>query len=458
MEIDIRSNRFGGNRFGGTLFGDNLAVGTRQRIWGFPFHCSCWELLNSRLETHDAARNDPQALFDVLRSFPRRRLIEFGHDYGGVAGYDIDEDSFGILDPSHQPSPILPGEERRLVYYRTDTALHEMQTHDPMHVTEICSAFESENFNVRPVSETQPVEDQHDDTTIRYNDPFQDLPVELLQSILSELPSLEVVSLKRSSRVFQRLPLSDTFWRSRFYSGREFEYVFEAFKHFRNLKGQWKTIYQNLRNMSKSPGLVNRRRIWDLARTLDDLVGTRLESPICSGTRVGSYFESAAAEEEEVVWIEAHRCLRPFNRSFPTGCRELYVRNLLLPRDTINIYVSVVDILDRTYVSGLRFQGFQGTIQQMGYIRPGNETLLTLTTQTDPCRVTGFHLALDQRGVRGLCIVSGEAELSSWAGQHIDIPKRRLVLPASSHDGVRKLRGGFDVSYAHILTLVSKRR
>lgn len=448
MEIDIRSSRFG----------VGLAFGPRQRIWGFPFHCSCWELLNARRETQDAARDDPQALFDVLRSFPRPRLIEFGHNYGGVAGYDINDDPFGILDPSHQPSPILPGEERRLVYYRTDTALLEMQMHNPMQVTEICSVFKNEKFNSRPVSKTQRVEDRHNDDTIRYNDPFQKLPVELLQSIVCELSSPAVVSLKRSSRVFQHLPLSDTFWRSRFFSGREFEHVFEAFEHFRNLKGQWKTIYQNLRNMSKSPGLVNRRRIWDLARTLDDLVGARLESPICSGTRIRSYFESAAAEDEEVVWIEGHRCLRPFNRSFPTGCRELYVRNLLVPRDTINIYVSVVDVLDNTYVSGLRFEGFHGTIQQMGYIRPGNETLLDWNTQTDWCRVTGFHLALDQRGVRGLCIVSGEAELSSWAGQHIEIPKRRLVVPANSHDGIRKLRGGFDASHAHILTLVSNRR
>lgn len=448
MRIDIRSSGFGGN----------LAVGPEQRVWGFPFHCSCWELLNARRETQNAARNDPQALFDVLRSFPRHRLIEFGHDYGGVAGYDIDQDVFGVRDPSHQPRPILPGEERRLVYYRGDTSLIQMQMHNPMHVTEICSVFEGERFNGRLVSKTQPFADWHNDATIRYNDPFRKLPVELLQSILSELSSPDVVSLKRSSRAVQRLPLSDTFWRSRFFPGQEFEYVFEAFKHFRNLKGQWKTIYQNFKNMSKSPGLVNRRRIWDLARILDDLVGVRLESPICSGTKVCSYFEPAAAEEEDVAWIEGHRCLRPFDRSFPTGCRELYVRSLLVPRDTISIYVSFVDILDKTYVSGLRFEGLQGTIRQMGYIRPGSESRLIWNTQTDLCRVTGFHLALDQRGVRGLCIVSGAIELSSWAGQHIGIPKRRLVVPASSHDGIRKLRGGFDVSYAHVLTITFNRR
>lgn len=134
MEIDIFSSRFG----------DHLAVGPGQRIWGFPFHCSCWDLLIARRETHGAAQYEPQALFDVLRSFPRHRLVEFGHDYGGVAGWDIELDLFDIVEPSHQPCHLLPGEEPRLVYDRTDVALLQMQKQNPMCVAEIASVFRGE--------------------------------------------------------------------------------------------------------------------------------------------------------------------------------------------------------------------------------------------------------------------------------------------------------------------------
>lgn len=437
MDIDICSSQVAGLR----------AVGTGQRIWGFPFHCSCWDLLNARREAQGAARHEPQVLFDVLRSFPHHRLIELGHDYGGVAGYDIETDVFDVANPSHQPCCLLPGEEHRLVYDRTDRALLEIQKHDPMHVAEISAAFKDERPTDRPVSEARPVDLQHKDTT-RSSDPFGKLPVELLQSILSELSSPEVVALKQSSRVFQRLPLPDTFWRSRFLPGREFEHVFEALKYFKTRNGDWKTIYQHLRNVRKSPGLVNRQRIWDLAQTLDDLLETRLECHICLGTTFHSYFEPDPAKEKDTAWVEGQRCLRPCTQNFLTGCRELYVRTMLVPSDFTNIYVSLVGISGKVYVCGLRFEDPRGTSQQMGYVRPGNETLLDWNAHFRPHEPAGFHLALDQHGIRGLCIVSGSNELSGWVGQHDGIPKRRLVAPADTQDGITKLKGGFDVGTA----------
>lgn len=440
MEIDIRSSQCG----------DGLA-GPGERIWGFAFHCSCWDLLIARRETHGAAQYDPQAFFDVLRSFPRHRLVEFGHDYGGVAGWNIELDLFDILEPSHQPCHLLPGEEPRLVYDRTDVALLQMQKQNPMCVAEIASVFRGERPHESPVSQAPPVDCLHNVAT-RHSEPFGKLPIELLQFIISELSSPQVVALKQSSRVFQRLPLPDTFWRSRFLPGREFDYVFEALEFSENRNGQWRSIFQQFRDMRKTPGLMNRRRVWGLARTLEDLVGTRLENLICSGTAVRSYFEPDAADEKDAIWTEAHRCLRPFNQFFSTGCRELYVRSLLVPPGANNIRVSTVDILDKTYVSGLRFEEPRGTTQQMGYVRPGKETLLTWNARGKSYQVTGFHLALDQHGVRGLCIMSGAEELSGWAGQHDDVPRRILIAPAAIEDGTMKFKGGFDVSFALTLT------
>lgn len=441
MEIDIVSSQFG----------DQPAVGPGQRIWGFPFHCSCWDLLIARRETHGAAQYEPQALFDVLRSFPRHKLSEFGHDYGGIAGYDIEVDLFDIVDPSHQLCQLLPGEEPRLVYDRTDRALLQMQKQDPMYVSEVSSVFRGERSPGGPAAEAHPVDGVHNVTT-GYSEPFGKLPIELLQFIISELSSPEVVALKQSSRVFQSLPLPDTFWRSRFLPGREFEYVFEALKYFETRNGQWRTIFQYLRDMRNSPGLTNRRRVWGLARSLDDFVETRRKNRICYGTMVRSYFEPAAAEGEDAIWCEGHRCLRPFNQPFATGCRELYVRTMLVPPTSTYVYVSVVDILGKAYICGLRFEESTSTVQQIGYVRPGNETLLIWNTQSEPRQAMGFHVALDQHGVRGLCIVSGANVLSGWAGQHEDIPKRRLAVPVDKEDGIIMLKGGFDVGFARTLT------
>ena len=54
-------------------------------------------------------------------------------------------------------------------------------------------------------------------------DPFPVLPAEILQNILHHLPIADVIRLRQSSRVYANMPLSQSFWRSRFLPGREFE-------------------------------------------------------------------------------------------------------------------------------------------------------------------------------------------------------------------------------------------
>ncbi|KAI3392953.1 hypothetical protein diail_4940 [Diaporthe ilicicola] len=272
MEIDIYSSAFGFLQL----------VGPAQRITGFPFHCSCWDLLNTRRETQGAAHYEPQALFDVLRSFPRHRLIEFGHDYGGIAGCDLEVDVFDTGVPLYH-CRLLPGEEPRHVYIGIDSALLEIQKHNPMRIAEVRIIFEGAKLKDSLISEAHPFDPPHEDIA-GSSDPFGKLPIEILQSMFSELSSPDVVALKQSSRIFQRLPLPDTFWRSRFLPGREFEHVFEAMQYLKNRNGKWKTIYHQIRKMGKHPGLVNRRRIWNLAPNLDDLLETRLSNSVCSGT------------------------------------------------------------------------------------------------------------------------------------------------------------------------------
>lgn len=99
IEIDIISSGFG----------ESLAVGPGHRICGFPFHCSCWNLLIAARNARGATSHDIQVLFDVIMSFPRHRIVELGHSYGGVAGYDLELDIFDVIEPVHQLGCLLPG-------------------------------------------------------------------------------------------------------------------------------------------------------------------------------------------------------------------------------------------------------------------------------------------------------------------------------------------------------------
>jgi hypothetical protein len=328
-----------------------------------------------------------------------------------------------------------------------------MQKQDPMHISEIQIVFQNGLESTSPPYRLRSAVHSRDHAT-EAKEPFRKLPVELLQLIIMELSTHDVISLKQSSRAFHRLPLPDIFWRSRFLPGREFEHVFEARKHFHGCKGQWGTIYHNLRAMNRTPYLTNRRRVWGLAGHLSELLDLRVNSRICAGTKVRSYFEPEVdAQEDEITWIQGDRCCRAFNQGFNTGSRVLCERTVLFPAVLSVIYVSTVGISGKTYVSGLRIETPTGESKQIGYGRSGQEILLTWDLQIKAYQLKGFELALDQHGVRGLRAVSVADDLSAWVGHHDGIPKRRLVVPwggENSLSGLDRIKGGFDESDARI--------
>lgn len=378
-------------------------------------------------------------------------LVDFGHNYGGVAGYDLEVDLFEAIEPVHELGHLLPGEEPRLVYDRTDAALLDMQKKDPMHVAEIRNILENGLEGTSPPLRSRSAAPDH---ATEIDEPFKKLPDELLQLIIAELPTPDVFTLRQSSRSFQRLELPDTFWRSRFLPGREFEHVFEACEHFHDRKGQWRTIYQKLRAIDQTPPLTNRRRVWGLAGYLSQLLDLRVNSHTCAGTKVRSFFEPGEeALDDETTWIRGDRCCRAFNKNFSAGCRALFERTVSCPATLSSIYISTVDILGKIYVSGLRLEVPTGEGERIGYVRPGQETLLTWEIQVESRQLRGFELALDQHGVRGLRAVSAGEDMSTWAGHHDGIPKRRLVVQSEGQQflgAIDRIKGGFDVSQARI--------
>ena len=370
MQIDIKSSTFGGS----------LAVGPGQRISGFPFHGACWRLFHAARATERLPGNEleVQALFDVLRSFPRHDLVDFGHDYGGVAFHDLDINVFNLAYSVPPLGRLLPGEEPRLVFDRNAGSLSlRAQQQNPMDIDDISCVFQSADPIHPPSDITEQVHALSNDgpgnqyppnspggsifpqtSTSGGTDAFSKLPTEIRGAILCELSSRDVVSLKQSSRVFLHTPLPDIFWRSRFGPDKELAHIFESRQYFHSRGGQWRRIFDQLKSTSRCPSLVNRKRAWTLAQNMHSLLITRLDNRQCCGAPVSSYFDPAVPHtEDDGLWLEANRCLRSFKCGFSTGSRALFVRAITVPQDDLDgIYVSQVEVFGVAYVCGLRFK------------------------------------------------------------------------------------------------------
>ncbi|KAK5631268.1 hypothetical protein RRF57_006982 [Xylaria bambusicola] len=365
-----------------------------------------------------------------MMSFPTSRgvTLDFGHDYGGL---------YQRRNPTRWP--LCPGEETRLSILRTTLRSSEF---DPWDISFITRAVDDE----KPYDESfkSPTAVRKTTTT---NDCFGKLPIEIMDLILQVIPSIDVLSLKLGSHVIANTPLSDRFWHSRFTHGREFDYVFE-FSQYSKYRGQWKRIFLSTRRLQHQPSLVNRKRIWGLTTALHKIM-TQMRP--CHGSAIRSWFEPEAPPDSR-AWITASRTLRPAQWLFSEGSRSLYERVLILPEILSAISFSVTDLFTGRYISGLQIRDTNGNHRDIGFFQPHTSVMLTTT------HIRGFIIAEDQRGIRGIRVLSGSGPPSEWVGQYQNIPQRRLVLPKTSWKGetvIKILKGGFDACKMVFLAISS---
>ncbi|KAI9148850.1 hypothetical protein HJFPF1_10892 [Paramyrothecium foliicola] len=383
------------------------------QAWAFPFHSACWQILS---RSSHPEQLDCQALMSLCRSFPSKQgLLNWGHDYGGLV----------------RSEPMLaPGEEPSL--HRLTGSI--TQGADPFDIPVIHLAFE------------QAANDSHSHNPIlrvarpRDADPFASLPMEILHWILTHLPSRDVVQLKLASRVYGNLVLPNSFWKSRFLPGRELHHIFEAQKYFSSVKGCWKCIFRSLKTLGITPAILNRKRTWGLSSSLHGLLEL-MKDVNCDGDLVQSFFDPNAQPNDR-HWITASRALKKPTKPFFTGSRVLHERELTLPPESRAIFASTVELFGRHYISGIRIVDRDARSFSLGYQHPNHEKLLL--EGNSPLHLCGFCLAQDQRGVRGLAIIRDTGAMSSWIGDHHDIPKRRLATTAGRLDVIDSLKGGFD--------------
>lgn len=263
--------------------------------------------------------------------------------------------------------------------------------------------------------------------------------------ILIHLPSRDVTRLRLASRSFANVVLSEFFWRSRFFPGREFHHVIEAHEPSRLRRGSWRQIFESVKALQTTEAMVERRRIWHLGLELHGILQT-LRDVRCEGTAIRSVFESNARPEPcHVAWVTASRALKVPSEIFSAGSRCLFERELKLPppEQSMGIFVSTVDLFDRRYISGITVLDQEGRSFTLGYRYEKRETLVVQTDAKH--RLTGFCLAQDQRGIRGLAVIFQAERVSQWVGEHRDLPKRRLLTNNTGLNPVETLKGGFDV-------------
>ncbi|KAI0853022.1 hypothetical protein F5Y00DRAFT_271566 [Daldinia vernicosa] len=394
-----------------------------QPAWGFPFHTSCLEILSVACPEYGSCL-DLQAIFDLCRSQPYKHgPLDWGHDYEGLIGPPKDVDLF------------CPGEELDLALANLKT---DVYTHDPLNIPQLRHLFtDSINLHVRNDASVT------NETPAIYHtggDPLNGLPTEILHMILIWMDSRDVANLRLASPVYASLVLPDRFWLSRFWEGREFEYVFEA-NMIRSAGRDWRQLFQRVKLLASLPSMANRRRVWSLARHLCGLINRRRSYNSCNGEKISTLFEPDGIPDSG-RWVTAGPTLYAPTEQYRSGARSLYERRVTLEATSKSIYVSTVKIKNKRYVSGIRIVYNNDQSALFGYCNADDGANVTWGEHQQPITLIGFHVAFDSKGIRGIRILSSVAGLSYWIGDWYELSQRILVLP--THLPPQYLKGGFD--------------
>ncbi|KAM0290584.1 hypothetical protein ACHAO9_004944 [Fusarium lateritium] len=347
-------------------------------------------------------------------------MLNFGHEYGGRARFDL---------------AVAPGEENLL----TSSPVVLGMDINPCNIVELWQIFDSSTREL-PHDEMPKIEPL---AKIYQPDTFAILPTDILLALADELTLPEVSLLKQASRTFANLDLPNWFWKRRFLPGREFDYIFEAQDYS---GGNWESICRAI-NAAKSSGTVRytlhlRRHIWNLCQPLDQALQS-MRQVTCEGNPVRSAYEQDAPPEE-ISWVTVSRTEKPPGQLRERGSRTIYERVIEIPTEACSIHASTVKVFGVSYISGLRIQDDVGGCSLHGFQHPQNETLLAETQ--GGLQILGFDVALDQRGVRGLALVPHVGAKSSWVGDFRNVPKRMLRSYPCSSEVVSLLKGKFDAT------------
>lgn len=408
--------------------------------FGIEIHCACWEVLNSFRPNEQL---DFTTLMRACLSFPvDNSKIQFGLDYQGRINYRMHSD--------------VPGDEFNSLTFSERIGLrHEP---DPSHLEFLYDLDENFGYpNWRhhsddALNEYAPISKVL--RKVKTKDIFNSLPPELLSEVMNLLSCKDVGNLRKASRAAAVVGLSESFWKSRFLAGGEFEYLYEA--HYLldvpAEQNKWKDLYMWVTRFRHSDAVRQRRRFWELSSQFYRLIDMVTESP-CHGTAASGVFD-ISGYEDELVWHTAS--------SFYGSPEALFERFLTLPETVDSIYVSTIRWQGRELITGLRFISGDASYE-IGYVRQNSEKPVHIpkADQTgESAPIKGFHLTQTSWGIRGIAVMT-DSGVTEWVGdQYEHLPRRKLTFPPrddndmtspprddnDQDDIVKHIKCGFDVS------------
>ncbi|KAF2000555.1 hypothetical protein P154DRAFT_575917 [Amniculicola lignicola CBS 123094] len=331
-------------------------------------------------------------------------VLNWGHGYAGL--YQGSDTQFRRLKVSHNLSPT------------------QIRTF----VDSPCSDGEFESRIIR-LSAEEPTNPRKSENTNKYIHTISDsreescpvletLPEELLEMILSLLPTEDVVHARIASRALALCHLSQNFWRSRFAVGAEFGYIPEPWLYKEKLiqdrrYADAQVVYRVAKSDRRSLSFFfnSRRRVWDLVQPLANALTSFSRhaetwgSVEPRGHRMASLWQPRLEKEDKMTWVYAHGDLHESREEpFHEGCRPLFKRSISLPSQPVAaIGVSMLPFHGTTYITGLRFFFDGGRVIPLGYILYGREIKLDIQE-----RLHGFTAYTGDRGVHGLSVLTND--------------------------------------------------
>ena len=373
---------------------------------GYVLHNACWCLLEKAFDTEIVPLERLLKVCDSL-PFPLRwEGVCWGHDYGGLVLLD---------DENYYPW------EDRLKEQAIDSEIYDYARANPYDIVDIS--------RLRAIPSDCPPNTM---LSGQGNDCFKVLPWEILEAIAILLPTKDALILRRASKSFAPIFVSQSFWASKFEPGRERDLIFEK----RNCKEprDWRSLYGSTSRATSVPGLQNRWRIWSLIQLLREPLRLRMGDNL----RV----LSANMNSINLRWISIAGDVRQelgtgYYARFNEGCRVLYEQYTLVPDNLSKLAFSIIEASDGTYVVGLRLIYDPVMDICLGYIAEGKEIFVDVKV------LRGLVVAIGPRGIRALQVINGEKTRSRWLGCPRNSPITERLRGSGS---TAALKVGFDVS------------
>ncbi|KAI0446483.1 hypothetical protein F4803DRAFT_547208 [Xylaria telfairii] len=397
--------------------------------WGFRFHESCWRLIEQASVPQPV---NLKMLWRILRSVPHSSHLPFwGHNFGGLYSgarrtyqsgnhFVLLGGVSNLMIPSAYYDPFdVPELKARLAQTRIKTE-DEILAHHALRSLVISPAT-SAGF-----------------------DPFSKLPLELREVIITYVATEDILPFRLSSRVIASTPLSQYFFKSRFWPGRELEVFFDAFLLGPSDRAgiDWRELYKLSKKQIKynmvGLGERNRLRIWK--QTVRPLTQAVDEVSRLSDLKGRSDWLQDSEETPKISWksVETSRSLDP--ELFGELTREVFEAEIYLPSSKIEaIHVSLIEFFGTKFISGLAFETEHGEDIEIGYTIPGSEEPVIVEAG-----LQGFHIAVDDCGFGAISPYTSqhmESEFLDWVGDKDDLPIQTL---RCSGGPIRRIRATFD--------------